>query len=76
MKNKESIIKQPLVNISDIKTLLNLPRNEAKKLFLICDEIENKKEFRAHKNRVPLQLVLKKANLSYSFLLKQIQNSN
>ena len=75
MKDKKTIIKQPLVNISDIGVLLNLSRKEAKRLYEICDEIEQKKTFRAHPTKVPLQLVLKKAHLTYAFLSKQIERT-
>lgn len=74
MKNKKTIINQPLVNISDIETLLSLSREDARRLFNVCDDVESKKPYRAHPGKVPLQLVLKKANLTYSFLLKQVLN--
>ncbi len=72
MKDRKEILKQPLVNISDIKALLGVPRDRAKELYEICDLEENGKPFRAHERKVPLQSVLKKAGISYSFLQKQI----
>lgn len=72
MKRREDILKQPFVNISDIKTLLQIPRDAARNIYLICDEEETRKLYRAHVNKVPLQEVLRVAGVSYSFLSKQV----
>lgn len=72
MKTRREILSQPYVNISEIKRLLQLPRDKAKEIYQICDEAEALKEFRAHENKVPLQSVLRIAGVSYSFLAKQI----
>lgn len=72
MKRREDILKQPFVNISDIKTLLQISRDAARDIYLICDEEETKKPFRAHVNKVPLQNALRVAGVSYSFLSKQV----
>lgn len=71
MKRREDILKQPFVNISDIKTLLQIPRNSAREIYQKCDEEESKKEYRAHVNKVPLQRALQIAGVSYAFLKKQ-----
>ena len=72
MKTRREILSQTFVNISDIKYLLQLPREKAKEIYQICDEEESKKEFRAHINKVPLQSALRIAGVSYSFLQKQV----
>lgn len=72
MKSRKEILKQPLVNISDIKILLDLPRDKAKEIYMVVDEKENDKPFRAHDHKVPLQSVLKTAGVSFAFLAKQI----
>ncbi len=72
MKTRREILSQPLVNISDIKSRLNVSREKAREIFQICDEEEQKREYRAHTNKVPLQNVLKVAGVSYAFLQKQI----
>ena len=72
MKRREDILSQPFVNISDIKTLLQIPRDSAREIYRKCDEEESKREYRAHVNKVPLQRVLQIAGVSYSFLSKQI----
>ena len=72
MKTRKEILQQPFVNISDIKRLLQLPRDKAKEIYLKCDEEESKKQYRAHVNKVPLQNALRVAGISYSFIKKQI----
>ena len=72
MKTRKEILAQPFVNISDIKNLLQLPREKAREIYQRCDEEEAKKEYRAHLNKVPLQSALKVAGVSYAFLSKQI----
>jgi hypothetical protein len=72
MKTRKEILSQPFVNISDIKSLLMIPRDKAKEIYQRCDEEESKKEYRAHLNKVPLQSALKMAGVSYAFLQKQI----
>ena len=74
MKTKQEILAQPYVNITDIKTLLSLPRDKAKMIFMVCDEEEAKKPFRAHDRKVPLHSVLKTVGVTYAFLSKQIES--
>lgn len=71
MKRREDILSQPFVNISDIKTLLKIPREAAREIYRKCDEEESKKEYRAYVNKVPLQRALQIAGVSYAFLKKQ-----
>lgn len=72
MKTRKEILSQPFVNISDIKNLLMIPRDQAKQIYQLCDEEEMKKEYRAHIHKVPLQSALRIAGVSYAFLQKQI----
>ena len=72
MKTRKEILSQPFVNISDIKYLLQLPRDKAKEIYQKCNEEESKKEYRAHLNKVPLQNALRVAGVSYAFLRKQV----
>lgn len=73
MKTRQEILEQSYVNISDIKTLLMLPKDKAKLIFEEIDKEESKKQFRAHENKVPLNKVLKLLEINYSFLEKQIK---
>ena len=71
-KTRQQILSQPFVNISDIKNLLQLPRDKAREIYQKCDEEESRKEYRAHMNKVPLQSALRIAGVSYAFLMKQV----
>lgn len=72
MKTRKDILSQPFVNRSDIQRLLWIPREKASEIFRICDEEEQKKEYRAHTSKVPLENVLKVAGVRYAFLEKQV----
>lgn len=76
MKTRKEILAQPYVNISDIRCLLQLPKDKARALYMEVDELESQKPFRPHDKKVLLQNVLKMAGISFSFIEKQIGEKN
>ena len=73
MKTRREIIEQYYVNVSDIHTLLRIPRAKARELFMEVDREEREKPFRAHNNKVPLPRILNLADVNLGFLMKQIR---
>lgn len=73
MKSRREVLSQPYVNINDIRQLLKVPKDKARRIYQEVDAIESKKEFRPHENKVLLQNVLKATGISYSFLERQIR---
>ena len=74
MKTRQDIFNQYYVNRQDIQRLLKIPKEKARKVFVMVDEVEKQKRFRAHESKVPLKDVLKTAGIDYQFLKKQIES--
>lgn len=72
-KSRKEILSKPYVNITDIQTLLQLPKEKARLIYLEVDKEENEKRFRPHESKVPLHSVLKLLDISYGFLEKQVK---
>ena len=73
MKTRKDVLLQAYVNINDIRQLLKVPKEKARKIYREVDAIESQKAFRPHENKVLLQNVLKATGINYAFLERQIR---
>lgn len=74
--SREDILNKPYLNRTDIKMLLDVPRQVAENIFLQADAIDNEMDFRVYPTKVRMQSVLKVTNISWNLLQKQIKNAD
>lgn len=54
-KTKEEISEQEYLNVTDIKKLLGISWNNAKRVFLKCDELDDQLDFRVDDYRIRIE---------------------
>ena len=74
--SREDILNKPYLNRTDIKMLLDVPRQVAERIYNQADTIDSQMKFRAYPNKVRMQTVLNVQELDYELLKAQIKNAD